>query len=386
MMMRHVYIVGTGQTVVGEHWERTAAALAAQALRDALGPLPSERVGALYLANALGGALQVQSQLGAAVAAAAGLHGVEALSVEAGGASGGLALRQAYLAIASGAYDLVAVVGVEKVTDVLDARLEAGLALAADADWEGVHGATLTAQWAMLMRRYLHQYGGEAADFAPFAVNAHANGVANDAALYRFPISIEKVRLSAPVAEPLLLLDCASVADGAAALLLAGEGLARELAGSRIRLAGSAVATDTLALHSRADPLWLGAAARSASAALRAAGLRAADVDVLELSDPHGIAAALGLEACGLAERGSGVQLAREGAIGPRGSTPLASGGGYKARGDTVGANGVYQVVDLMRQLLGAGGAAQVREARVGMAQCLGGIAATAATHILVAE
>src|SRR5215218_4514867 len=217
--MRQVYIVGTGQTPVAEHWERTAASLAAEALAGALGPVAPERVGALYVANALGGALQVQSQLGAAVAMAAGMYGVEATTIEAAGASGGVALRQAYLAIASGACDLVAVVGVEKVTDVLDGRLEAGLALAGDADWEAVHGTTLTAQWAMLMRRYMHQYGYSANDFASFPVNAHANGVANPAALYRFSISADKVRAATMVADPLGMLDCSTVADGAAALL-----------------------------------------------------------------------------------------------------------------------------------------------------------------------
>ncbi|HEU5103201.1 MAG TPA: acetyl-CoA acetyltransferase, partial [Roseiflexaceae bacterium] len=150
--MRQVYIVGAGQTRVAEHWDRTTASLAAEALAGALGPIAPEQVGALYVANGLGGALQVQSQLGAAIAAAAGMYGIEAATIEAAGASGGVALRQAYLAIASGACDLVAVVGVEKVTDVLDGRLEAGLALAGDADWEAVHGATTTAQWAMLMR------------------------------------------------------------------------------------------------------------------------------------------------------------------------------------------------------------------------------------------
>src|SRR5262245_15957733 len=249
--MQQVYIIGTGQTPVAEHWERTAVGLAAEALAGALGAADRERVGALYVANALGGALQVQNQLGAALAAAAGMRGVEAHVVEAGGASGGVALRQAYLAVASGAYDLVAVVGVEKVTDVLDGRLEAGLALAADADWEAAHGATLTAQWAMLMRRYMHQYSYAADDFAPFPVNAHANGATNPAALYRFPIGIDKVRAATPVADPLVMLDCATVADGAAALLLAGAGLARELPGPRVRVAGSAVATDGLALHSR---------------------------------------------------------------------------------------------------------------------------------------
>ncbi|HWQ13167.1 MAG TPA: acetyl-CoA acetyltransferase, partial [Roseiflexaceae bacterium] len=253
--MRNVYIVGTGATPVAEHWERTAQSLAAEALAGALGPLDPRAVGALYVANALGGALHTQSQLGAAVAAASGMAGVEAHAVEAAGASGGVALRQAYLAVASGAHDLVAVVGVEKPSDVLDGRREAALALAGDPDWDAVHGATLTAQWAMLMRRYMHIYGYRTEDFAPFPVNAHANGAHNPSALYRFAITPEKVRAAPVVAAPLGLLDCATVADGAAALLLASEGLAREFnGGAPVRIAGSAVATDAPALHSRADP------------------------------------------------------------------------------------------------------------------------------------
>jgi acetyl-CoA C-acetyltransferase len=383
--MRNVYSVGAGQTPVAEHWDRTAASLAAEALAGAL-PVAPARIGALYIANALGSALQVQSQLGAAIATVAQMRGVEAYTLEAAGASGGVALRQAYLAIAGGAYDLVAVVGVEKVTDVLDSRLEAGLALACDADWEAIHGATATGQWAMLMRRYMYEHGYDQADFAPFPVNAHANGAANSAALYRFPITADKVRSAAPVADPLSMLDCSTAADGAAALLLASEGVARELGRAHIRIAGSAVATDTLALHQRADPLWLEAAARSSAMAVGQAELMLRDIDVIELTDPHGIAAALALEACGFAERGAGIQLAREGSITPAGATPLATGGGYKARGDTVGANGIYQVVDLVRQLRGEGGKTQVAGARVALAQCLGGIGTTAATHILVAD
>lgn len=384
--MREVYIVGTGQTAVAEHWDRTAAALAAEALRGALGPFPLERVGALYVANALGGALQVQSQLGPAIAAGVGLRGVEAFAIDAAGASGGVALRQAYLAIASGAYDLVAVVGVEKVTDVLDGRLEAGLALAGDADWEAIHGTTATAQWALLMRRYMHEYGYDAVDFAPFPVNAHANGMANPRALYRFPITTDKVRSAGMVADPLGMLDCSTVADGAAAVVLASAGSARELGGRLVRIAGSAVATDSLALHGRQDPLWLEAAARSAAVALRGAYVTQHDIQVLELSDPHGIAAALALEACGFVERGASVGLAREGGITPSGATPLATGGGCKARGDTVGANGVYQVAELTRQLRGEAGKAQIAGARAAFAQCLGGIGATAATHVLTVE
>src|SRR4051794_33846480 len=106
--MRQVYIVGTGQTPVAEHWGHTATSLATEALARALGSIAPERVGALYVANALGSTLHTQSQLGAAIASAAGLCGVEAYTLEAGGASGGVAMRQAYLAIASGAHDLVA--------------------------------------------------------------------------------------------------------------------------------------------------------------------------------------------------------------------------------------------------------------------------------------
>lgn len=384
--MQNVYIAGVGQTPVGEHWELTAQTLAVRALRQALGDLAPERVGALYVANAFGGALHVQANIGPSIAAGAGLTGVEALTVEANGASGGVALRQAALAVASGAYDAVAVVGVEKVTDVLEGRLEAGLAISTDVDWEAIHGATPTALWAMLMRRYMHQYGYTAADFAAFPVNAHANAVKNPNALYRFPINPDKVGGGAMVADPLSLLDCSTVADGAAAVILVGAGLAEELGLPKVRLAGSAVATDTLAVAHRADPLWLAAAARSSQAALRAAQLSTGDIQVLELTDPHGIAAALALEANGFAERGAGVQLGKEGAITPAGALPLATAGGFKARGDVGGASGVYQVVELVRQLRGEAGATQVQGAQRAMAQSLGGVGATAATHVLVRE
>lgn len=384
--MQHVYIAGIGQTPVGEHWELTAQTLAVRALRQALGTQPFAHVGALYVANAYGGALGVQTNLGPSIAAALGLSGVEALTVEASGAAGGVALRQAALAIAACAHDVVAVVGVEKVTDVLEGRLEAGLALAIEPDWEAINGATPTALWAMLMRRYMHEHGYSATDFAPFPVNAHANAAKNPNALYRFPISADKVGGGAMVADPLSLLDCATVADGAAAVVLVSERAARELNLTLVRLAGSAVATDAVALQRRPDPLRLDAAMRSAQAALHAAKLTPQEIDVLELSDPHGIVAALALEASGFAERGAGVQLGKEGAITPSGATPLATAGGFKARGDVGGASGVYQIVELVRQLRAEAGPTQVANAKTAFAQCLGGVGATAATHILIRE
>lgn len=387
--MYPVYLIGAGATPVAEHFDRSLADLASEALHLALADvgdtIDPARIGALYVANAFGGVLGNQLQLGAALADALGLAGSEACRVEAGGASGGLALRQAVLAVASGAYDLVLLLGAEKATDRLEAELEYAAALELDAVGEADMGLTPTAAWALLMQRYLYEYGYSADAFAPFPINAHANAASNPGALYRFSISVEKYRRAGPVATPLSLLDCATYADGAAALLLAGENLARELPGPRIQIAGSAVTVDRLALHARRDPLHLAAVQQSAQAALRQAGCAPADVDVLELSDPHGIAAALALEAAGFVERGTAPRHAADGGIAPDGSTPLATAGGYKARGDVAGANGVYQVCELYRQLRGNAGKSQVAAARTAFAQCLAGSGATAVSHVLLA-
>ena len=384
--MRPVYIVGGGRTPVAEHWERGLEQLAVAALRDARAGVEDAPIQALYVANALGAAVADQAQLGAHLAAAAGLAGIEAYTVEAAGASGGVALRQAWLAVASGVYDCVAVVGVEKVTDVLDTPLDTALALGLDGATEADQGLTLTAGWALLQRRYSHEYGYAAADFAPFPVNAHANGAGNRGALYRFPITAAKVAAAAPVAAPIGLLDSSTVADGAAAVIIAAGSLARELAGPHVRIAGSAVATAPLALAARRDPLWLDAAAASAAAALKQAGVGRGEIDIADISDQHGIVAALSLEASGFVARGQAPRWAADGAIARTGELPIATAGGCKARGDTVGALGVYQVVELAAQLRGEAGPAQVDGARAALAQCLGGLGATAATHILVRE
>ncbi len=375
--MRPVYIAGIGQTSIAEHWDKTAQDLAYDAAQQALhgytGP-----IGAIYVANALSAALGNQSNLAPAVAASLGLRGVETLTIEAGG----MAIRQAQLAVAAGVVDAVLVVGVEKVTDVLDERREAALALSMDADWEAFHGVTVTAQWAMVMRSYMHTYALGAAAFAPFPVNAHANGVNNKQALYRFPISADKYQSAAAVAAPIGLLDCATEADGAAAVLISATPPA---AGAVIRIAGSAVASDSVALHSRPDLLTLNAVTLSFERAMAQAGIERSDVDVFDVTDPHAIAAILALEAMGYAATGTGYLLGSTGAIRPDGGVPLALGGGCKARGNLLGALGVLQIVELSQQLQGTA-PTQVADARIALAQCMTGIGSTVATHILVRD
>jgi len=381
--MTNVSIIGVGQTDVREHWDTSIRHLAWYAIEAAIDDAHHNQIDAIYVGNMLAGELSNQNHLGALIADFAGLRGAEALTVEAADASGGAALRQAVLAVQSGLVETALVVGVEKMTDQSGSTIPAALATALDADYEAAHGQTLSGSAALLMRRYMSEYGVELADFAGFSVNAHANAVANPRAMYRNKLRPEAFASAPKVADPVSLFDEAPAGDGAAAVLITSSERAADMVSRPVRIAASALATDTLALHDRRDLLWPAAAERSARKAFDQAGLSPADIDLFELHDSFTILAALSLEACGFAERGQGWQLARDGQIGRNGRVPISTFGGLKARGNPVGATGLYQIVEVAHQVRGTAGDCQVPGARVGMAQNLGGLAATAVTHIL---
>jgi acetyl-CoA C-acetyltransferase len=229
------------------------------------------------------------------------------------------------------------------------------------------------------MRRYMYEYGYDRHDFAPFALNAHANGARNPNALFRRAIDQETYNRGRLVADPISLFDASPIGDGAAALLL----VPAEKAPQAVRVTGSAASTDTLAIHDREEPLWLKAAEQSAERALNQAGLGPDDVDLFELHDAFSIMAALSLEACGFAEPGKGVRLAQDGEILPNGRIPICTTGGLKARGHPVGATGLYQLVEATLQLRGDAGAAQIDNACVALTQNIGGSGATIVAHVL---
>jgi len=383
--VKDVSIIGIGQTKVGEHWEKSLQDLAMESLQAAMWDAGIERADALYVGNMLGGEFTGQEHLGTLIADFAGLRGAEAFRIEAACCSGAAALRQGYLAVASGLYDIVAVTGVEKVTDALGCITTAGLAMAADGDYEAMQGLSLAAVLALLMRRYMYEYGATNSDFAMFAVNAHRNAVSNPYAMFRHPISKDAFGKARMVADPINLLDSAPVADGAATVILCPTERALEFNEQPIRIAASAVGTDSLALHDRRDPLWLESAYLSAKRAYQQAGVGPADIDVFELHDAFTIISALSLEACGFAERGEGFKLAQNGNITLEGPIPICTMGGLKARGNPLGATGIYQVVEVVEQLRGQAGSNQVKDPHLGMAQNIGGSGATAITHILEA-
>ena len=381
--MRDVSIIGIGQTVVAEHWGRSIRDLAVEAIRKAREDAGTERLDALYVGNMLSGELTGQENLATLVADAAGLLPIEALKIEAACASGGAAVRAACLAVASGAQDYVMAVGVEKMTDLLTDGVTSALAMAADADYEAGHGISFVALNAMLMRRYMHDHKARHEDFAPFSVNSHANAAANPHAMYRQPITTEDFMASPIVADPINILDSAGICDGAAAVLIGPASEARRARRAPVRVAASTCATDTVGLAERRDPLVWQAVADSARLAYERARVGPKDIDLYEVHDAFTIVSVLSLEACGFADRGSALKLAAEGRIGLDGDVPICTLGGLKGRGHPVGASGTYQIVEVVQQLRGEAGAAQVKGARLGMAQSVGGSGSVAVTHIL---
>ena len=385
--MRQVAILGIGQTKIDEHWELSLREIGGNAAFAAMHDAGVEEVDALFVGNMLSPLVSGQNQLGTFFSDWVGLWGQESVKVEAACASGAAALRAGLMAVAAGDIDSALVVGVEKMTDKAGHDVTAALATAADADYEVEQGVSFVGLNALIMRRYMHEYGWKHADFAPFSINAHENAMHNPFARLHQKIDTNQFEKSAMVATPINLLDASPIGDGAAAVVLVPAEKVISLNGKpRIVIAGSGSSTDSIAVHSRKDPLFLSAAYQSAQRAYEMANVEPKDIDVFELHDAFSIMSALSLEACGFAERGQGIRLALDNQIGPKGRVPICTRGGLKARGHPVGATGMYQVVEVVQQLRGECNGTQVEGAKVGMAQNIGGSGATILTHILKAE
>jgi acetyl-CoA C-acetyltransferase len=385
--MRQVAILGIGQTKIDEHWDLSLREIGGNAAFAAMQDAGVDKVDALFVGNMLSPLISGQNQLGTFFSDWVGLWGQESVKVEAACASGAAGLRAGLMAVAAGDIDSALVVGVEKMTDKAGHDVTATLATAADADYEVEQGVSFVGINALVMRRYMHEYGWKHVDFAPFSINAHANAMHNPFARLHQKITVDQFEKSAMVATPVNLLDASPIGDGAAAVVLVPAEKVASLNGKpRVVIAGSASSTDTIAVHSRRDPLFLSAAYQSAKRAYEMANVGPEDIDVFELHDAFSIMSALSLEACGFAGRGQGVRLGLEDEINPKGRVPICTRGGLKARGHPVGATGMYQVVEVVQQLRSECNGTQVDGAKIGMAQNIGGSGATILTHVLKAE
>jgi acetyl-CoA C-acetyltransferase len=383
--MRQVAVIGIGQTNIGELWDHSLRSLAGEALHDAMRDAGLERrPDALFVSNMMASMLSNQTHLATVIADYVGWLGIEASTVEAACASGGAAFQAAVRAIASGAIDVAAVCGVEKMTESLPNITFKALATAADADYESIHGITFVGLNALIMRRYMHEHRLSRDAFAPFAINAHRNASNNPNAMFKMKVNAETYAAAPMIADPINRLDSAPICDGAAAIILCSLDMAADLSKNMpIRVLASAAATDTIAIGDRRDLLSLDAAKASTQRAYAQARLSPNDIDVFELHDAFSIVAALSLEAAGFAEAGYGCELALNGDITLGGRIPVSTMGGLKGRGHPIGATGIYELADVVTQLRGTAGKNQVEGANIGMAQNVGGAGSTVVTHIL---
>ena len=385
--MRPVAVLGIGETKIEEQWDKSLRDLAGEAVLSAMQDAGIETADSLFVGNMMSGSASHQQHLGSYIADWVGLRFAEAARIEAACSSGAAAFRSALIAVASGDVDIAIVVGVEKMTDSPAGEITAQLATAADADWELDMGLSFVALNALVMRRYMEEYKWDKLSFAPFSINSHANAMHNPYARFQEPITEEQFRKSPMVADPICVLDASPMGDGAAAAVLVPADRVRSIPGRpRIRVVGSGAATDSIAVHGRKNPLWLKAAELSARTAYAQAGLSAEDIDLFELHDAFSIMAALSLEAAGFAPQGQAPRLALDGEIRLTGKIPVCTLGGLKARGHPVGATGMYQIVEVVRQLRGEAGGSQVPDARIGMAQNIGGSGSNIIAHILQAD
>ena len=383
--MRETAILAVGQIPVADHWDKSLLEIAGEPVLQIFEQTGLRTVDSVFWGNMLSGSVNHQLHLGSYLGDWLGARHTEAVHVESACASGASAFRQALMAVASGESETAVAVGAEKMTDIPSEEITAELATAADSEYERDMGASFVSLNAMLMRRYMAEYGWSRESFAPFTINAHANAMNNPYARFHQKVTKESYMKAAMVCDPVSVMDAPPVVDGAAAVLIVPLDLVRGQKGI-VKVLASGAASDHLSLHSRKDPLWLSAVERSAKQAYAQAGLSPEDIDLFEAHDAFTIISALSLEACGFAERGKGPRLAEEGEITLQGRIPISTQGGLKARGHPVGATGIYQIVEAVRQLQGLCGESRVEGARIAMTQNIGGLGANVVTTILAAE
>lgn len=387
-MTRDVAIIGVGMTKFGEFWDRGYRSLITEAGSKAIidAGIEGKDIDAVYVGSMSPGRLIGQEHVGALFADYAGLVGVPATRVEAACSSGGLALHQGYLAIKSGLYDIVVIGGVEKMTDVTTEHATVALAGAADQEWETFHGITFPGLYAMMARRHMIDFGTTERQISLVAVKNHANGKLNPYAQFQYEVTLEEVMDSSMVADPLRLLHCSPITDGAATVILACEEKVKKICDKPIWIKGSALATDTLSLHERKSINRIEASISAGKKAYQMAKIKPDDVDFAEVHDCFTIAEILAIESLGFCKIGEGGKLTEEGETKIGGRIPINTSGGLKAKGHPVGATGIAQAIEATWQLRGEAEKRQVKNAKIGLTQNVGGSGATCTVHIFGKE
>jgi acetyl-CoA C-acetyltransferase len=384
--VRGVSVIGVGETQFGELWDKSFRDLGIEAglraIQDA--KIAAENVDAIYVGNMSAGKFIDQEHVAALVSDYSGLadQHLPTIRVEGGGACGAIAIHQAAMSIASGVHDIVVVGGAEKMTDVGDVEANRILSSTTDQEWESVFGATFAGLHAMMARRHMFEYGTTSAQLAAVAVKNHKHGSMNPNAQFQKEITIEMVLNAPRVAEPLGLFDCAPLSDGAAALVLCSSEKARKFTDMPVELIGTGHASDFIAVHDRRDLTTMDASVIAGKRAFHSAHRTPNDVKVAEVHDSFTITEIMAIEDLRFVSKGKGGFATEDGETALNARVSVNTSGGLKARGYPVGATGVAQAVEIVRQLRGEGGKRQVTNAEVGLTHTLGGTGGTAVVHL----
>lgn len=395
-MTARVGIVGIGHIKFGNLSEYDLVDIMAYTATDALidaGILENRRIiDQIFVANMLGGMINHQTGIASALVSRLDLEPTAAELVENGPASGASAVKLGYMAIASGMANVVMVVGGETMRKVTGWEATDCVATLGHPEAEYDMGLTFPALGGMFARLYMERYGVTERDLALVAVKDHENGSKNKYAHIDGTCTIDAIHDSPNahvvnnyVAEPLRLFSVCPVSDGAAVLILVNmdSPIVEKFKKKPIRIAGIGSATDTHCMHNRKDPVEMGAVKLSAERAYAMAGVKPEDISFAELHDPFVILELAISEEVGLFPRGKAVEALRRGETGIDGRLPINTSGGLKAKGHPVGATGVSQVVELVRQLRGkAEKGRQVKDPRYGMSVNFGGLANNVITII----
>jgi len=383
--MRKVSIIGAAISKFGEHWEKSLRDLIVEAGTKAVvdAGVEGKDIQAIYGGTMASGRFIGQEHIGALIADHLGMNPIASTRLEAACASGSVALRAGYLAVASGMYDIVAVGGVEKMTEVSTEEAAIALGGAGDQEWELFMGATFPALYALLARRHMEQFGTTEEQMAACSVKNHDNGSKNEYAQFRNKITVDDVMNSGYISEPLKLLDCSPITDGAAAVILCAGDKAKKFCDAPVEIAGSGQASDSIALAQRKSLTELSATKEAAKQAYTQAGITAKDVQAAEVHDCFSIAEILAIEDLGFFKKGYGGKAAEDGETVLNSQVSINTSGGLKACGHPVGATGVKQVVEGVWQLQEKAGARQVVGLKNFLTHNVGGSGATAVVHVL---
>jgi acetyl-CoA C-acetyltransferase len=384
--MRDVAIIGVGMNKWGELWEKSLRDIFVESALLAIEDAGVDHIDSMYVGCMTSGLFVGQEHLASLLADYLGAGPIASTRVESACASGGAAVRMGFIDVASGMSDIVLVGGVEKMTDVGGDGAIYALSTAADQEYEVYHGITFPGLYALMARSHMHKYGTTREQLAQVAVKNHENGSKNPLAQFPQRITVEEVINSIMVADPLTILDCSPITDGAACLILCPAEMVKKISKKPpVKIIASGNATDTIAIHSRSDFTTLNATVKAAERAYKMAGVKPEDIDLAEVHDCFTIAEIIIIEDLGFVKKGEGGKVTQNGMTALGGKKPINASGGLKSKGHPVGATGVAQVVEIVHQLRGEAGQRQVKDARIGLTQNMGGSGGSAVVHIMQA-